>query len=108
MDNSKSIDLISQMRGFFGLLSSNMDLRPNHLSLYVAILMEWNSHYRKMSFFEIEQKRMMRLSRIGNAGTYTKCLCYLHEKELIRYIPGNKIQRAKVAVNPLIILPPHH
>ena len=88
------MDLLNQMLGFFKKYEWDGDLTTQAISLYLAIVCKWNRTGRKKIFY-INRNELMRLSKIGNAGTYTKNLKALHGK-YIKYTPGSKNYPAQV------------
>ncbi len=94
-------NLVAHIVGLGRILDSDMELTPHEISLYTAIILVWNTKHRPNNFFEVGQTKMMKLSRIGNARTYSKYLKSLSTKKLITYKRGSAMMKARVYVLPL-------
>jgi hypothetical protein len=71
-------------------------LTPHHVSLYVTLFQYWNmNHFRNP--ISIMREETMRMSKIGSANTYVKCLNELHAWGYIQYVPSyNPLRGSKV------------
>ena len=62
-------------------------ITPWHISLYLSLFQIWNStHFKKE--ISIHRDELMRLSKIGSANTYSKCMKQLSEWKYIKYTPS--------------------
>jgi len=64
-----------------------MNLNCTHISLYNALFLIWNECGFD-SDLSVNRNDVMKLSKIGSANTYTKCLKELHNHKLINYKPS--------------------
>jgi hypothetical protein len=63
-------------------------LNPWHISLYLALFYAWNDNCFNNPV-QIQRNDMMKLSKIGSANTYTKCLKELEAFGYLRYFPSH-------------------
>lgn len=64
-----------------------LDLNATHISLYNALFLIWNECGFDTEL-SINRNDVMKLSKIGSANTYTKCLKELHDNNMINYKPS--------------------
>lgn len=81
------MNYIKHLSGFFEKVSSDFDLNPTHISLYMSIFQLWNQN-RFQSPICISRDELMRISKISSTATYHKCLRELSEKEYVKYMPS--------------------
>ena len=62
-------------------------ISPWHISLYMSLFHIWNSTRFKAEI-NIRRDELMKLSKIGSANTYSKCLKQLDEWNYIKYTPS--------------------
>jgi hypothetical protein len=63
-------------------------ITPWHISLYHALFYAWNDN-KFQNPFPIFRMEIMKISRIGSANTYTKCLKELDDFGYINYYPSH-------------------
>jgi hypothetical protein len=68
-------------------MMEDTELTPIHLSLYNALFLLWN-RCEYDSQLSINRNDVMKLSKIGNANTYTNSLKALDKGGYIKYIPS--------------------
>lgn len=81
------MNYIKHLTGFFEKVSSDFDLNPTHISLYMAIFQLWNQN-RFQNPICISRDELMRISKIASYATYHKCIKELDEKDYIKYMPS--------------------
>lgn len=74
------------MNAFYTLLHEHERLRPNDISLYVALFHLWNLN-RFPELLVIDKNFIEKSCKIGSNRTYIKCLKQLHDSGLIIYKP---------------------
>ncbi|RAJ21069.1 hypothetical protein LX77_02822 [Gelidibacter algens] len=62
-------------------------LNPNHISLYMALFLDWNSS-RFTDEFTVSRKELMTASKIGSKSTYHRCMKDLDCWEYLSYVPS--------------------
>ena len=75
-------------------------LNPTHISLYMALFHEWNSH-RFTSEFYVNRRDLMRVAKIGSKSTYHRCVTDLDLWKYVTYYPSNnpyKGSKIKMAI----------
>lgn len=86
---SGNINYIQHMNAFWKYAANDTRLKPNHISLYMALFMTWNN-YRFRQRFPIKREKIMQTSKIGSANTYSHCLKWLHKCGYIIYRPSGR------------------
>jgi hypothetical protein len=81
------INYITHMNNLMAKIYDDERLQSNHISLYLALFQFWNIN-RFQTPILIIREELMRLSKIGSANTYTKCIKQLEEWGYIRYEPS--------------------
>ncbi len=75
-------------------------LHPTHISLYMALFLEWNSS-RFVHEFYVNRQDLMRVAKIGSKSTYHRCITDLDTWSYISYFPSNnpyKGSRIKMSI----------
>lgn len=83
------MNYIKHLNGFFECVGRLENLRPTHISLYLALFMQWNKQ-RFENPLSVHRSSLMKLSKIGSQTTYHKCLVELHRYQLIIYQPSRQ------------------
>lgn len=81
------MNYIKHLTGFFEKVSTDYDLNPTHISLYMAIFQQWNQN-RFQNPISISRDELMRISKIASTATYHKCIKELAEREYVIYKPS--------------------
>lgn len=90
------MNYITHLNYWFDTLEQDQNVKPNHISLYLALFHIWNQHRFSEAFF-VNRTDLMSLSKIGSKTTYCKCMTDLHQWGWIRYFPSHSIySRSKV------------
>ena len=81
------MNYIKHLTGFFEKVSTDYELNPTHISLYMAIFQLWNQN-RFQNPISISRDELMRISKIASTATYHKCMKDLTEREYVIYKPS--------------------
>lgn len=81
------MNYIKHLTGFFEKVSTDFELNPTHISLYMAIFQLWNQN-RFQNPICISRDELMRVSKIASYATYHKCIKELDEKNFVKYMPS--------------------
>ena len=81
------MNYIKHLTGFFEKVSTDYDLNPTHISLYMAIFQLWNQN-RFQNPISISRDELMRISKISSTATYHKCIKELQERQYVQYNPS--------------------
>ena len=81
------MNYIKHLTGFFEKVSTDYDLNPTHISLYMAIFQLWNQN-RFQNPISISRDELMRISKISSTATYHKCIKELQERQYVEYNPS--------------------
>ena len=81
------MNYIKHLTGFFEKVSTDYELNPTHISLYMAIFQLWNQN-RFQNPISISRDELMRISKIASTATYHKCMRDLTEREYVNYKPS--------------------
>lgn len=81
------MNYIKHLTAVFDIIDADNRLTPFHISLYMSLFRCWNSNYFHNPV-SISRDEMMKMSKIGSANTYVRCLKELHLWNYIRYEPS--------------------
>lgn len=81
------MNYIKHLTGFFEKVSTDFDLNPTHISLYMAVFQLWNQN-RFQNPICISRDELMRISKIASYATYHKCIRELDERDFVKYMPS--------------------
>jgi len=84
---SKTMNYIKHLTGFFEKVAVDKSLNPTHVSLYMSLFQFWNCN-RFRNPISISRDEIMRISKISSKATYHKCLKALHAQGYIKYEPS--------------------
>jgi hypothetical protein len=68
-------------------MADDARISPSHISLYIALLMQWKA-MRKKKPVKIKRDEIMRLAKIASRQTYNKRMKELHCYRYIVYSPS--------------------
>ncbi len=89
------MNYIKHQQIVFAMMDANDNIKPIHISLYMALFRNWNQN-RFESPFSIDRKEIMKMSKIGSTNTYTRVLKDLDLYGLIRYHPSCNPQKRSI------------
>jgi hypothetical protein len=90
------MELFPPLSGFYEAIEGDVRIGTTHISLYMALLQQWNLAGGKNSF-SIERTVIMKAAKINARYTYNKCMNNLNEYGYIRYQPStNGYTKSKV------------
>ena len=81
------MNYIKHLTGFFEKVSTDFDLNPTHISLYMAVFQLWNQN-RFQNPIGISRDELMRISKISSTATFHKCIKELSTKGYVIYSPS--------------------
>lgn len=85
---------------FFALVSEDPTMACSHVSLYFALLNEWElQHFPDQMI--IQRENVMRSAKIGGRSTYHKCIHDLHDAGYVRYIPSLGCAKSRLSFRKL-------
>src|SRR5690242_2080048 len=88
VDNIKEIALANELLHFFDAVREDSRIGPVHISLFIAIVRQWNKNNCQNPVC-ISTREIMSLSKISGRATYYKSLKELHEYGYIKYKPSH-------------------
>ena len=81
------MNYIAHLTGFFHRVSRDYRLNPTHVSLYMALFLQWNlSRFRTP--LSVSRAELMEISRISSRVTYHRCIKELHAWGYLHYDPS--------------------
>jgi len=83
----QDVNYIKHQKAVYIKMVEDQNLTATHISLYNALFMIWNECAFDTEL-SINRNDIMKLSKIGSANTYTKCLKKLSELNYIFYKPS--------------------
>lgn len=94
------MNYIKQLTHFFNKSTSDPNLTPTHMSLFMALFQTWNQS-RFPKYIQIIRDDMMHLSKINSKATYHKAMAYLHKNRYIHYKPSyNPLKGSQISFFP--------
>lgn len=78
------MELFPPLTGFFKAIKEDVRIGTTHISLYMALLQEWNIKGGKNPI-AIDRNLIMKSVKIGARHTYNKCMNDLHDYGYIIY-----------------------
>jgi replication initiation and membrane attachment protein DnaB len=81
------MELFPPLSGFYEAIEGDVRIGTTHISLYMALLQQWNIVGGKNPF-SIERAVIMKAAKINARYTYNKCMNNLQEFGYITYLPS--------------------
>ncbi|MFD3003149.1 hypothetical protein ACFS7Z_22490 [Pontibacter toksunensis] len=81
------MNYIAHLSGFFHRVSRDYRLNPTHVSLYMALFLQWNL-CRFRNPLSVSRAELMEISRISSRVTYHRCIKELHAWGYLHYDPS--------------------
>ena len=75
-----------KLQDFFSVVSEDTRITVTHISLYLALVNEWQTLGCPIGI-PVDRTRLMYLAKINARQTYDKCMHDLHAFRYINYIP---------------------
>lgn len=89
------MEMLQTFLDFYSAASGDVRIGPTHISLYMALLREWNLRSFETPLV-ISRNELMRVARIGRK-TYNKCMKELQAYGYITYLPSfNPVVQSRV------------
>ena len=82
------MELFPQLSGFYNAIAEDVRINATHISLYMALLQQWNLTGGKNPF-PISREMVMKAAKINARYTYNKCINNLQEYGYIKYLPSS-------------------
>ncbi len=88
IDKNEHMDLFPPLTGFYEAIEDDPRIGTTHISLYMALLQQWNTNGGSNPFI-IERTCIMKAAKINARYTYNKCINDLQEFGYIKYLPAS-------------------
>ncbi|HNU15496.1 MAG TPA: hypothetical protein PKI55_13655 [Chitinophagaceae bacterium] len=89
----------SPLTDFYQAIAQDARIGTTHISLYMALLQQWNLNNRENPI-SIKRDKIMNAAKINSRHTYNRCMANLHEFGYIIYEPAvNSAVSSKVNLN---------
>ena len=85
--NNLSMQPFEPLIAFYDAIADDVRITTTHISLYMALLQQWNLNEGK-SPIAITRDNIMRVAKISSRHTYNKCINQLQEYGYIQYMPS--------------------
>jgi hypothetical protein len=82
------MELFPALTGFYEAIEDDVRISPTHISLYMALLQEWNINGGTNPVM-IVRSNIMKAAKINARYTYNKCMNNLQEFGYITYLPSS-------------------
>jgi hypothetical protein len=83
-----TMPLFPVLSSFYETISVDSRINSTHISLYMALVQEWNQQ-GGINPIQIMRQSIMKNAKISARYTYHKCIRNLHEYGYINYQPTN-------------------
>lgn len=81
------MELFPPLSGFYQAIANDARIGTTHISLYMALLQQWNMKGGRNPI-QIERGLIMKAAKINARYTYNKCINELQEYGYITYRPA--------------------
>jgi replication initiation and membrane attachment protein DnaB len=81
------MELFPPLSGFYEAIKDDVRIGTTHISLYMALLQQWNLAGGKNPL-SIERSVIMKAAKINARYTYNKCMNNLQEFGYVTYLPS--------------------
>lgn len=81
------MELFLFFTAFYNQVNEDSRIGTTHISLYMALLQQWNLTGRRNPF-PIQRETVMKAAKISARFTYNKCINNLQEFGYIKYLPS--------------------
>ncbi len=78
----------TSLSDFYLAIANDVRIGPTHVSLYMALLQQWNVNGGNR-LISIDRTSIMRFAKIGSRHTYNKCMNDLQDYGYITYAPSS-------------------
>jgi hypothetical protein len=82
------MELFTPLSGFYEAIDGDVRIGSTHISLYIALLQQWNLNGGRNPL-SIERGIIMKAAKINARYTYNKCMNNLQEFGYITYLPSS-------------------
>lgn len=89
------MELFSPLTRFYKAIAEDARISTTHISLYMALLQQWNLSGGKARI-EIERTAIMKTAKINARYTYNKCINELQEYGYIIYEPSVNLYSSSI------------
>ncbi len=89
------MDIFPPLTGFYSAIASDTRIGASHISIYMALLQQWNITGGNNPV-KIERALIMKTAKINARQTYNKCINQLQEYGYIIYEPCSNQFEASV------------
>ena len=98
------MELFPTLTKFYSAIEKDARINTTHISLYMALLQQWNLN-GGVNPFEIDRNIIMRAAKINARYTYNKCINNLQDFGYISYLPSsNSFSSSKIYLKDLKII----
>ena len=95
------MELFVPLTDFYQAIEDDVRISTTHISLYIALLQQWNLNGGKNPIV-IARTAIMRKAKINARYTYNKCMNNLQDFGYIKYLPSpNSFRNSTVYLNGL-------
>lgn len=89
------MEMFPFLSAFYNRASEDGRIGATHISLYMALVHQWNLVGGKNPF-PIERDQVMRTAKISGRHTYNKCINNLKDYGYINYLPSSNSFRQSI------------
>ncbi len=82
------MELFPPLSGFYNAIANDSRIGTTHISLYMALLQQWNLS-GGLNPVKISRSEIMKIAKINARQTYNRCINNLKEFGYIKYEPSS-------------------
>lgn len=82
------MELFPPLTGFYEAIEDDVRIGTTHISLYMALLQQWNLN-GGMNPVKVVRSNIMNAAKINARHTYNKCMNNLQDFGYITYVPSS-------------------
>ncbi len=83
-----NMELFPPLTGFYEAIEDDVRISTTHISLYMALLQQWNIN-GGTNPVAVVRANIMKAAKINARYTYNKCMNNLQEFGYIKYVPSS-------------------
>jgi len=83
----QEMEIFQPLTGFYDAIEEDVRISTTHISLYMALLQQWNIN-GGTNHVAIDRSSVMKAAKISGRYTYNKCMNNLQEFGYITYLPA--------------------
>lgn len=89
------------VQDFFSVVVDDVRITAAHISLYFALLSEWEDQ-KCPQWIAVDRGKLMNMAKINGRSTYDKCIHDLHSFRYVNYLPTRAKGKSRLEFKRLV------